>query len=105
MGFFSSLFKFGSGGPKADSRTKPSSKQIGEVTHFYGGLSVAIVKFKEPVRIGDEIRFFGATTDFSEKIGSMQYNHKDIEEAKKGQEVGIKVGDKVREGDEVYRAA
>ncbi len=104
MGFFSSLFKFGSSGSKADSRTKPSSKQIGEVTHFYGGISVAIVKFKEPMRVGDEVRFFGATTDFSEKIKSMQYNHQDISEAKKGQEVGIKVDGKVREGDEVYRA-
>jgi putative protease len=103
MGFFSSLFKFGSGNPKADSRMKPSSKQIGEVTHFYGGLSVAIVKFKEPVKVGDEIWFFGATTDFKEKIGSMQYNHQGIPEAKKGQEVGIKVEGKVREGDEVYR--
>ena len=86
------------------NRVKPASKPIGEVTHFYGGLGVAIVKFKETVRVGDEVRFFGATTDFSERIKSMQYDHKDITEAKKGQEVGIKVEGKVREGDEAYRA-
>jgi len=57
---------------------KPSSKPIGEVTHFYGGISVAIVKFKEVVKVGDEVQFFGATTDFKEKIKSMQYNHQDI---------------------------
>ncbi len=83
---------------------KPTGKQIGEVTHFYSGISVAIVKFKEPVRVGDNVQFFGATTDFKEAIGSMQYDHKDINEAKKGQEVGIKVVGKVREGDEVYKA-
>lgn len=103
MGFFSSLFKSGGSG-KSAPRSKPQTKLIGQVTHFYGGLSVAIVKFKEPVRVGDEVHFFGATTDFSEKIGSMQYDHKGISEAKKGQEVGIKVIGKVREGDEVYRA-
>jgi len=82
---------------------KPSSKPIGVVTHFYGGISVAIVKCKEPLRVGDTLRFFGATTDFKEKVGSMQYSHKDISESKKNQEVGIKVSEKVREGDEVYR--
>jgi putative protease len=102
MGFFSSLF--GSSSKKAEVRMKPAGKLIGEVTHFYGGLSVAIVKFKEPVKVGDNVQFFGATTDFKEAIKSMQYNHEDIGEAKKGQEVGIKVDGKVREGDEVYRA-
>ncbi len=102
MGFFSSLFK--SKPKQAEVRMKPSSKLIGEVTHFYGGISVAIVKFREPVKVGENVRFFGATTDFKEAIKSMQYNHQDINEAKKGQEVGIKVDGKVREGDEVYRA-
>ncbi len=104
MGFFSSLFKSDSSESKAVSRPKPKSKPVGEVTHFYGGISVAIVKFKEVVKVGDEVHFFGATTDFTEKIKSMQYNHEDISEAKKNQEVGIKVGGKAREGDEVYRA-
>ncbi|TSA44722.1 translation elongation factor-like protein [bacterium] len=103
MGFFSSLFKSSSSSPKAE-RPKPNSKLIGEVTHFYGGISVAIVKFKEVVKVGDAVQFFGATTDFKENIKSMQYDHKDISEASKGQEVGIKVDGKVREGDEVYRA-
>ena len=77
-------------------------KPIGIVTHFFGAIDVAIVKFNKPIKVGETIQFKGATTDFSEKIKSMQYNHKAIEGAKKGQEVGIKVGDKVREGDEVF---
>lgn len=83
---------------------KDESKPIGEVTHYYGGIGVAIVKFKKSVKVGDRVRFKGATSDFEETIKSMQYNHEDIKEAKKNQEVGIKVGDKVREGDEIYEA-
>jgi len=77
-------------------------KPIGEVTHYYGNLGVAIVKFKEPVKVGTAVHFKGATTDFEETIASIQFEHKPIEEAKKGQEVGIKVSGKVREGDQVY---
>lgn len=77
-------------------------KPIGVVTHFFGGIDVAIVKFNTKVEVGEEIRFKGATTDFSEKISSMQYDHKPISSAKKGQEVGIKISKKVREGDDVF---
>lgn len=86
--------------PKKSSEPKP----IGEVTHFYGHLNVAIVKFNKAVKVGTEVKFKGVTTDFNEAISSMQFEHKPIEAAKKGQEVGIKVSQKVREGDEVYEA-
>ncbi len=79
-------------------------KPVGVVTHFYGNLSVAIVKFSQPVEVGATVKFKGATTDFEETVSSMQYEHQAIEKAKKGQEVGIKVSGKVREGDEVYLA-
>ena len=79
-------------------------KPIGAVTHFYGHLGVAIVKFSKPVKVGDKVRFKGATSDLEETIQSIQYDHKPIDSAKKGQEVGIKVGGKVREGDLVYEA-
>ncbi|MDP3947430.1 MAG: hypothetical protein Q8Q41_01910 [bacterium] len=81
---------------------KRGPKPIGTVTHYFGGLSVAIVKFKKAVRAGTRVRFEGATTAFSQTIKSMQYDHKPILVATKGKEVGIKVGDKVREGDYVY---
>ena len=79
-------------------------KPIGAVTHYYGHLGVAIVKFNKKVEVGAKVRFKGATTDFEEAIQSMQYDHKPIEAAAKSQEVGIKVVGKVREGDEVYAA-
>jgi putative protease len=80
------------------------AKPIGTVTHFYSHLSVAIVKFKKAVKAGMKLHYKGATTDFTEVVKSMQYDHKAIETAKKGQEVGIKVKEKVREGDEVFEA-
>ena len=76
-------------------------KEIGEVTHYYSHLEVAIVKFNRTVKVGEAVHFKGATTDFVLTIGSIQYDHKDIDEAKKGQEVGIKVSEKVRQGDKV----
>ncbi|MFH0806616.1 MAG: hypothetical protein V1885_02755 [Candidatus Brennerbacteria bacterium] len=96
MGFFSSLF--------SKKNSAPEGKPIGEVTHYFGGINVAIVRFAKTVAVGTKVRFKGATTDFSESIRSMQYDHQDIPEAKKGQEVGIKVEGKVREGDHVYEA-
>ena len=75
---------------------------LGAVTHYFGHIGVAIVKCKKPISVGDALWFKGATTDFTEAIKSIQYDHADIPKAKKGQEVGIKVKNKVREGDQVY---
>ncbi|OGY99821.1 MAG: hypothetical protein A2945_02390 [Candidatus Liptonbacteria bacterium RIFCSPLOWO2_01_FULL_52_25] len=82
---------------------KPKApKPIGAVTHFYGHLGVAIVKFSKPTAVGARLHFKGATTDFEDTVKSMQYDRASIETAPKGKEIGIKVKSKVREGDEVY---
>jgi translation initiation factor IF-2 len=85
----------------------PKTKQpkpIGEVTHFYGGIGVAIIKFNKPLNSGTSVRFAGATTDFIQTLSSIQYEHKEIKKVPKGKEVGVKVKDKVREGDKVFLA-
>ncbi len=79
-------------------------KPIGKVTHYYGNINVAIVKFNKNVDVGAKVHFKGAHTDFEQEIGSMQFDHKDISSAKKGQDVGIKVNEKVHENDEVFEA-
>lgn len=84
--------------------SKKEPKPIGEVTHYYGGIGVAIVKFSTKVSVGDVISFKGKVTDFEQEISSIQYEHREIREAKKGKQVGIKVGEKVREGDKIYAA-
>ena len=78
-------------------------KLIGKVTHYFGNISVGIIKLSNGgIKIDDEVRFKGGDTDFVQKIVSMQAEHKDIQEAKKGDEFGTKVDQKVREGYEVY---
>ncbi len=79
-----------------------TGKPIGEVTHYFGDISVAIVKFKQEVPVGAILAFQGHTTDFSQSVSSMQYDHKPVQSAPKGREVGIKVKDKVRVGDMVF---
>ena len=93
---------------KPVSTTKPYTlhakplRPIGRVTHFYGGIKVAIVKFKQDIRKNTKVRFKGATTDFAQSLDSMQYDHKAIAKAPKGKLIGIKVKKRVREGDDVY---
>ncbi|MCL4406365.1 MAG: hypothetical protein M1586_02515 [Patescibacteria group bacterium] len=78
-------------------------KSVGMVTHYYGKLGVAIVRLSGELKLGEKIRIFGKTTDFSEENTSMQADHKVIKSAGKGEEVGIKVSQEVREGDEVFK--
>ncbi len=87
---------------KAAVKKVAAPKPVGVVTHYFAKIKVAIIKFKQPVKVGTEVALRGATTDFNHKIASMQFDHKPISVAKKGQEVGIKVGKRVREGDEIF---
>lgn len=77
-------------------------KPIGVITHFYTAIKVAIIKCKQPLRVGTTVALRGATTNFTQKITSMQYDHAPVKLAKKGQEIGVKVSKRVREGDEVF---
>lgn len=77
-------------------------KPVGKVTHYYNHIKVAIVKFTTEVKTGTILRFNGATTDFAQKIVSMQYDHKSVLKAPRGKLIGIKVSHRVREHDSVF---
>jgi putative protease len=79
-----------------------AAKPVGKVTHYYGDIGVGIVKFGKSVKAGTTVEFRGATTNFTQTLASMQYDHKAIQTAPKGKEVGIKVKKRVREGDGVF---
>ncbi|GIW69329.1 MAG: hypothetical protein KatS3mg101_0076 [Patescibacteria group bacterium] len=79
-----------------------NNKKIGTITHYYDRLGVGIIKLSDDIKVGDKIRIIGSTTDFEQNVLELQFNHQNIEEGKGGQEVGIKVNEKVREGDEVF---
>ncbi len=76
---------------------------IGQVTHFFSKISVAIIQLEEPLKAGERIAVVGSTTDMEQTVKSLQVEHENIEEAKAGDLVGLKVKDKVREGDAVYK--
>ena len=77
---------------------------IGEVTHYFSRVGVAVLNISAPLRKGDWIRVRGRTTDLHQRIDSMEIEHQQTEEAKPGDGVAIKVSDRVRVGDSVYRA-
>ena len=78
-------------------------KLIGKVSHYCGNIGVAVIDLSDKLEAGDEIRFVGGETDFNQKVGSMEADHKKVEKAKKGDSVGLKVDQKVREGYKVYK--
>ena len=89
---------------KAIKKAVPKRKLIGEVTHFYDKICVAVVRFDQGVAVGDEICFEGPKESFSQVLNSMQYEHQPIQKTTKRQEVGVKVKKPVKEGHKVYKA-
>lgn len=82
-----------------------AEKKVGEVIKFFAKPSVAAIKITEgTLTVGDKILIKGHTTDLQEEIKSMQIDNVQVEKAEAGQLIGIKVKDRVREGDTVYKA-
>lgn len=94
---------------KASKVARPKQKKgalekIGEVTHYFPHVKAAAVKImKNSLKAGDEVYIKGHTTDFKEKVNSMQLDRTPIEEGRKGQEIGLLVKSRVRIGDSVYK--
>jgi len=78
-------------------------KLIGKVSHYFDKIGVVAMKLAGPLKKGDSIRIEGGETLFSQKVVSLQKEHKKITSAGKGDEVGIKVRQKAREGYRVYK--
>ncbi len=77
---------------------------VGTVVHYFKGPSVAIVRLAEgELAVGDQVRFHGHTTDFTEQIASMELNHQKVERARAGEEVAIQVTDRARQHDQVLK--
>ena len=78
-------------------------EQIGAIRHYYSKIGVAVIDLTAKIAVGDTIRVKGMTTDFHQKVESMQIEHADVQNASAGQSIGLKVTDRVREGDLVYK--
>jgi translation elongation factor EF-1alpha len=79
-----------------------TEKEVGIITNFFERISVAGIDLTGTVKVGDNLHFKGATTDFTQQIESMQIEHQNVTEAHAKDAIGIKVKEKVRKGDKVY---
>ena len=77
--------------------------KVGEISHYYNKIGVAVVDVKKTIKVGDKLRFSGPGEEFEQTVDSMQIEHENIPEAKSGQSVGMKVNQEVKKGAEVYR--
>jgi translation elongation factor EF-1alpha len=76
---------------------------IGNVANFFTKICVAVIELSGNLEVGDSISVEGSTTNFKQRIDSMQIDRKDIKQAKPGDAVGIKVKERTRPGDQVFR--
>jgi translation elongation factor EF-1alpha len=88
---------------RVDGMSERSLKEIGKVSHYFTKIGVAVIELTGTLSVGDKILFQGSTTDFEQAVSSIQIEHKDITKAQAGQSIGLKVLNRVREGDVVYK--
>ena len=77
--------------------------EVGHVTHFFAKISVAVIELSAPLAVGDHILIKGPTTDLEQAVESMQIEHENIQRAEAGQSIGLRVVQRVRERDMVYK--
>lgn len=80
-----------------------SGTQIGQVTHYFDHVQVAALMLTEPLHVGDTIHILGHSTDFQQKVTSLEIAHHHVDEARPGDDVGMKVIQKVHAHDKVFK--
>ena len=83
----------------------PEKTLVGKIAHYYTNIGVAVIELTHELKQGDTISIEGASTNFEQSVESMQVEHKNVPEAKAGDSIGIKVAERVRPGDKVYKVA
>jgi len=78
-------------------------REIGKIIHYFKNINVAVIALTNSLKVGDKIKIKGVVTDFEQTVDSIQIDKNPIQAGKKGQEVAIKIADKVRDNDVVYK--
>ncbi|MCG2714646.1 MAG: hypothetical protein L6308_07435 [Candidatus Omnitrophica bacterium] len=87
----------------AKKSAKVGGNLVGLVTHYFPHVQAAVIKLKKPVTNGDTLKIKGHTTDLTQIVASMQIDRVEIQTGKKGDEIGLQVATRVRQGDKVYK--
>jgi len=87
----------------AEMMEEAEKKKVGKITHYYQKIGVAIVDLEDTLSVGDHIEISGPNTNITQTVDSMQIEHENVQQAKKGASIGLKVTDKVKENDVVYK--
>lgn len=77
--------------------------EIGRVSHYFDKIGVGIIELKDALKVGDKIHIKGHTSDFEMTVSSIQIEHQNVESAKAGDSIGMKVPEHVRDHDLVYK--
>lgn len=80
-----------------------AEKEIGRVTNYFSKIGVAVIDLTAPLKLGDEVRIRGGTRDFQQRVESMHVEHQPVEEAAPSQEIALKLDQKARVNDKVYK--
>lgn len=80
-------------------------QEVGRVSHFFTKINVAVIELKAAISVGDRILIKGPTTNLEQTVESMEIEHEKVQRAEAGQSIGLKVNDRVRENDTVYKIA
>ncbi len=89
--------------PRSRKMEEMEKKLVGKVSHYFTRIGVAVVDLSGELRVGDRISIEGPTTNLQQVVESMQIEHQNVQSAGAGQSVGLKVAQRVREKDLVYR--
>lgn len=79
-----------------------AEKLIGKITHYFSKIGVAVIGLSDTLKVGSTIHIKNSDRDFNQQVSSLQIEHEQVEKATAGQSAGLKVDQKVHEGDEVY---
>lgn len=93
-------------GGQGEKKEAPKRKEteVGEVVHYFGHIGVAVVKAtKSAIKKGDKLHIVGGSANFDQTVDSLQVEHKDVNQLAKGKEGGMKVKEKVHEGNKVFK--
>jgi putative protease len=78
-------------------------KLVGKISHYFTKIGVGVIELSDELKVGDRISIEGATTNLQQTVNSMEIEHESVQSASAGQSIGLKVEQRVREGDLVYK--